>query len=160
MKRPATTHACSEPTTPTPSGDEDKGLRLALQSPPPTAEAWDQRRKDTSMTIDPKLKKAIRDRMKQTGEPYVLARRNVLNEQQHVESRSSLPVSSSLSPGPGSLWNRIPLGTNINGNEVAWDVKLHPHLLFSAQTGSGYSMTEKVILSHVLAPQHNWEMIA
>lgn len=52
------------------------------------------------------------------------------------------------------------LGANIdNQKEIFWDTRLNPHAFATGKTGSGVSFFHRMIMSHTLKHQEDWNFV-
>lgn len=100
---------------------------------------------DLAMTRRHTRKQAIRERMATTGEPYTVARRRLTA---NIPTFAEYPYLTKPSPHP---WHIIPLGIGYNGREITINIDTYPGVLIGGVTGAGKSVTERVILAHVLS---------
>lgn len=84
------------------------------------------------MTTNPTLKKAIRERAGQTGEPYVVARRFILSNQMEGESR-------------------ILVGVDESSDKVYWNPEANSNMLVTSKPGRGKTHFLGLLAEQVVA---------
>lgn len=67
------------------------------------------------------------------------------------ERRPPMPTNIAIPVEASNDTWRLPFGTDEHGDQVVWDMKLHPHALIAGGTGSGKTVTLRALIQAAVA---------